>query len=62
MLAATIDRLMEMEVGAATGAAYTVLAHAGKSGWRVVSAFTATAFAQESPRRQAPSGVPLPTK
>ena len=37
------------------------LAHAGKSGRRVVSAFIATAFAQETPRPPAPNGAPLPT-
>ena len=39
-----------------------VLAHAGKSGRRVVSAFIATAFAQDTPRRRAPSGAPSPTR
>ena len=34
-----------------------VLAHAGKSGRRVVSAFIATAFAQETPRPPAPNGA-----
>ena len=34
-----------------------VLAHAGKSGRRVVSAFIATAFAQETPSPQASSGA-----
>ncbi|QKC66427.1 hypothetical protein EFV37_32560 [Mesorhizobium loti] len=37
-----------------------VLAHAGKSGRRVVSAFIATAFAQETP--PAPNGAPSPTR
>ena len=40
-----------------------VLAHAGKSGRRVVSAFIATAFAQETAARpQAPNGAPSPTR
>ena len=39
-----------------------VLAHAGKSGRRVVSAFIATAFAQETPRPPAPNGAPSPIK
>ncbi|MGY2843447.1 transposase-like protein [Bradyrhizobium sp. USDA 4509] len=37
------------------------LAHAGKSGRRVVSAFIATAFAQDDPRRHARDGGRSPT-
>src|SRR5437660_7699024 len=37
------------------------LAHAGKQGRRVVSAFIATAFAQDDPRPPGPNGVKLPT-
>lgn len=43
MIGFAAERRIEMEVGAAN-----VLAHAGKSGRRVVSAFIATAFAQET--------------
>lgn len=39
-----------------------VLAHAGKSGRRVVSAFIATAFAQETPEAASTNGVPSPTR
>jgi putative transposase len=39
-----------------------VLAHAGKSGRRVVSAFIATAFAQETPEAASISGGPSPTR
>ena len=39
-----------------------VLAHAGKSGRRVVAAFIATAFAQETPRPPARNGARSPTR
>lgn len=39
-----------------------VLAHAGKSGRRVASAFIATAFAQETAEAASTNGAPLPTR
>ena len=40
----------------------SALAHAGKSGRRVVSAFIATAFAQDTAEATAPSGALWPTR
>ena len=41
--------------------ARNLLAHAGRQGRRVVSAFVATAFAQRTPGPRAPSGARSPT-
>lgn len=76
MIGFTAEKLIEMEVGegrrhqGALGHLAALpsplheewLAQAGKSGRRVVSAFIAIAFAQETRKRPAPSGASLPTR